>query len=196
LPTINFKKMKKLSVFVLALISFSISEHAFSQSKHGSGNSGLTNPMKEGTTFVNVGVGVGAGYKNPTYGTPWGFKVSAEYGVWQAGPGIITLGPEIGGTFSGNHKNDNSYISSTFVVAGRAAWHYGWDVPGLDTYGGFSAGIGFNHYTNTNVDYNSPIPYFGAFAGASYFVTPTFGFNSEFGYDITNFQVGVVFKLE
>ena len=186
--------MKKISVIVLGLISFCFSQNAFSQSK--STPHGGTTPMQIGDLFVNVGVGFGAGYKNPTYNTPWGFKVAAEYGMWQAGPGVITLGPEIGGTFSGQHKNDFSYISSTFVVAGRAAWHFGWDVPGLDTYGGFSAGIGFNHYTDPNTDYNSPIPYFGAFVGASYFVTPTFGFNSEMGFDITNFQVGVVFKIQ
>jgi hypothetical protein len=186
--------MKKISVFVLSLISISLSQNVFAQSK--SSATGGTNPMQIGSLFVNVGVGFGAGYKNPTYNTPWGFKVSAEYGMWQAGPGVITLGPEIGGTFSGQHINDNSYISSTFVVAGRAAWHYGWDVPGLDTYGGFSAGIGFNHYTTHDTDINNPLPYFGAFAGASYFVTPGFGFNSEFGYDITNFQVGVVFKIQ
>jgi hypothetical protein len=186
--------MKKISVFVLGLISFSFSQNAFSQSKTSSG--GGANPMEIGSLFINVGVGFGAGYKNPTYNTPWGFKVAAEYGMWQAGPGVITLGPELGGTFSGQHINQDSYISSTFVVAGRAAWHYGWNVLGLDTYGGFSAGIGFNHYTYPGSDVNNPIPYFGAFAGASYFVTPGFGFNSEFGYDITNFQVGVVFKIQ
>jgi hypothetical protein len=187
--------MKKISLIVIALTSFCFSQNAFSQSKT-SGQMGGTTPMQIGSLFVNVGVGFGAGYKNPTYGTPWAFKVAAEYGMWQAGPGVITLGPETGGTFSGEHHNDNSYISSTFVVAGRAAWHYGWDLPGLDTYGGFSAGIGFNHYSYPGYDHNNPIPYFGAFAGASYFVTPTFGFNSEFGYDITNFQVGVVFKIQ
>jgi hypothetical protein len=179
--------MKKVSVILVALISFCFSQSAFSQSSKSGQMHGTTTPMQIGSLFVNAGVGFGAGYKNPTYSTPWGFKIAAEYGVWQAGPGVITLGPEFGGTFSGQHKNDNSYISSTFVVAGRA---------GLDTYGGFSAGIGFNHYSYPGYDYNSPIPYFGAFAGASYFVTPGFGFNSEFGYDITNFQIGVVFKIQ
>jgi len=186
--------MKKISLALFALFSISFSQNVYSQSKNGS--QGGTNPMQIGSLFVNVGVGFGAGYKNPTYNTPWAFKVAAEYGLWEAGPGVITLGPEVGGTFSGEHRNDVSYISSTFVVAGRAAWHYGWDVRGLDTYGGFSAGIGFNHYTYPGTDYDSPIPYFGAFLGASYFVTPGFGFNSEVGYDISNFQVGVVFKIQ
>jgi hypothetical protein len=194
LRTINYYNMKKISVIVLGVISIFFSQDVFSQS-HSSSH-GTTNPMQIGDLFVNVGIGFGAGYKNPTYNTPWGFKVAAEYGMWQAGPGVITIGPEIGGTFSGQHLDGDSYISSTFVVAGRAAWHNGWDVPGLDTYAGFSAGIGFNHYTYPGTDYNSPIPYIGAFVGGSYFVTPSFGFNTEFGYDITSFQIGVVFKLQ
>jgi hypothetical protein len=188
--------MKKISVLLIVMISLNSGQFAFSQSSKSNGGKGDTNPMQIGSLFVNMGVGFGAGYKNPTYGTPWAFKVAAEYGLWQAGPGVITLGPELGGSFSGQNIDGNSYISSTFVVAGRAAWHYGWDVPGLDTYGGFSAGIGFNHYSYPDHDNNAPVPAFGAFAGASYFVTPTFGFNTEFGFDITNFQFGVVFKLE
>src|SRR5450631_147803 len=188
--------MKKISVPAIILLSMLFTENVFSQNKSGSGSAG-TNPMQVGSIFLNMGVGLGAGYKYGTYGTPFGFKVAAEYGMWDAGPGVITLGPELGGTFSGESVGGNSYHSNTFVVAGRAAWHNGWNVPNLDTYGGFSAGIGFNHYTNNNSDdHNSPIPYFGAFAGASYFLTPTFGFNSEIGYDITNFQVGVVFKIQ
>jgi hypothetical protein len=42
---------------------------------------------------------------------------------------------------------------------------------------------------------NTVIPIFGAFVGASYFVTPFFGFNAELGYDITDVQAGIIFKL-
>ncbi|HTD39932.1 MAG TPA: hypothetical protein VK671_04870, partial [Mucilaginibacter sp.] len=82
--------------------------------------------------------------------------------------------------------------------AARAAWHYGWLVRGLDTYGGVSAGLGFHHYEYDNPNFyshDSVISVPGIFVGASYFVTPTFGFNAEAGRDITNVQIGVVFKL-
>ena len=39
-----------------------------------------------------------------------------------------------------------------------------------------------------------PVP--GIFVGASYFVTPAFGFNAEAGHDITDIQIGVVFKIQ
>jgi hypothetical protein len=192
--------MKKVIVPFVFLVSVLSSQHTFSQSSHSSGANGVVTPMEVGSIFLNLGVGVGADYKGESYGTPFGFKASAEYGLWDAGPGVITLGPEIGGTFSSGTNSGFTTKSNTFVTAGRAAWHYGWQVPNLDTYGGFSAGLGFHSYTyddgNYNTSNNTVIPAFGAFAGASYFITPTFGFNAEFGFDITNFQVGVVFKLQ
>jgi hypothetical protein len=192
--------MKKVVVPFVVLISFLLSQRAFSQASHSPGTNPVVTPMQVGSIFLNLGVGVGADYKGESYGTAFGFKASAEYGLWEAGPGVITLGPEIGGSFSSTSNNGYSSKSNTFVTAGRAAWHYGWEVPGLDTYGGFSVGLGFHSFTYNNVNNNSSdntvIPAFGVFAGASYFITPTFGFNAEFGYDITNFQVGVVFKLQ
>ena len=61
----------------------------------------------------------------------------------------------------------------------------------------FSAGMGFHHYTYHGYDGSTQvIPAFGGFIGGSYFITPNFGFNAEAGFDITNFQVGVVFKIQ
>ena len=108
--------------------------------------------------------------------------------------GVITLGPEFGGSFS-NYYNDYKY--RTIVIAARSAWHYGWNVPNLDTYAGLSAGIGFHRVERKNYeDDTETIGVFGAFVGASYFVTPGFGFNVEAGHDITNFQGGIIFKLK
>jgi hypothetical protein len=193
--------MKKVNILGIALFGILISQNAYSQSKGHSGT-GETTPMQVGSTFINMGIGVGADYKSRNYGTPFGFKIAAEFGLWEAGPGVITLGPELGGSFSNDnyyYGNSSKYYSNTFVIAGRSAWHFGWNVPGLDTYGGFSAGMGFNHYTyysNNDISNNEVIPAFGAFIGGSYFISPTFGFNAEAGFDITNFQVGVVFKLQ
>ncbi len=192
--------MKKVIVPLVVLVSVLFTQRTFSQTSHHTGANGVVTPMEVGSIFLNLGVGVGADYKGESYGTPFGFKASAEYGLWDAGPGVITLGPEIGGTFSSSTNSGFNTKANTFVTAGRAAWHYGWEVPNLDTYGGFSAGLGFHSYTyndgNNEISNNTVIPAFGAFAGASYFITPTFGFNAEFGFDITNFQVGVVFKLQ
>jgi hypothetical protein len=147
---------------------------------------------------LNLGVGAGADYGNYNYNSAFGTKAAVEVGLWQAGPGVVTLGGELGGSFSNGGYYDN-YKAHTFVVAARAAWHCGWGVPNLDTYGGVSAGLGFRHHqwydgTVTHSS-NDVVPVAGIFVGASYFVTPQFGFNAEAGYDITNIQAGVIFKL-
>ena len=52
--------------------------------------------------------------------------------------------------------------------------------------------------TSIDVDYvsNRTIVVPGAFVGASYFLSRNFGLNAEAGYDITNVQFGIVFKLK
>jgi hypothetical protein len=155
-------------------------------------------PMRVGSTTLSLGIGAGAQYDGHYYTNPFGTKIAAEWGLWQAGPGVITLGGEIGGSFAGNTYYDghDGYKTHTIVVGMRSAWHYGWKVKGLDTYGGLSAGIGFEHYGYQDHYNNDVIPVFGGFVGASYFFTPGFGVNAEAGYDITAFQVGVIFKLK
>jgi len=193
------KKAQFIQV-ILIVLGISASSMTFAQShRSGShGGNGPVTPVQLGDVIVNLGVGVGADYKGDDYNTGFGTKIAVEKALWQAGPGVITLGGEVGGSFSnGGYNGYDDYHSSTIVAAVRAAWHYGWQVPGLDTYAGVSAGLGFHHYKYSNPDYShsSVIPAPGAFVGASYFVTPNFGFNAEAGYDITSVQIGLVFKL-
>ena len=190
--------MKKIKFIQLGFLIFALGFSTISYAQSSKTHSPVT-PVRVGTAIVNLGIGVGAEYNGDYYRSAFGTKISAEWGLWHAGPGVITLGPEFGGSFSGGGYYDN-YKTSTVIAAMRSAWHYGWRVPGLDTYGGLSAGVGFNHYRyrNADVDYSKTdvFPVVGAYLGASYFVTPQFGFNAEAGYDITNFQVGFVFKLK
>ena len=155
-------------------------------------------PMRKGSITFSAGIGVGNEYNSSYYNSAVGTKAVIEAGLWQAGPGIITLGAEAGGTFSNGGRFDN-YKAHTFVLAGRSAWHHGWNVKGLDTYAGLSAGAGFNQYTYNDggkIKQNEVVPVFGGFVGASYFVTPTFGFNIEAGSDITTIQAGIILKLK
>ncbi len=180
---------------ILLLLMLNVIVHA--QARRTSRNEGPASPVRVGSTILNLGIGVGADYNGDYYRSAFGTKIAAEWGLWQAGPGVITLGPELGGSFSRSGYYDD-YRTRTIVAAIRSAWHYGWKVRGLDTYGGISAGVGFHHWQyKNNQDYsnNKVLAVPGIFIGASYFVTPTFGFNAEAGYDITNFQVGIVFKL-
>src|ERR1700712_4843940 len=93
--------MKKVVVSLVILIGFTFSQKSFAQKKSSTQGSGDVNPMQVGSVFFNAGIGVGANYYGTyNYGTAFGFKLAADFGLWQAGPGVITLGPEIGGTFS------------------------------------------------------------------------------------------------
>jgi hypothetical protein len=194
-------KMTKL-LTVRTLLTATLLGIAFSSSAQHPGQHGPTgpvNPMEVGTVTVSGGLGVGSYYDGDYYNSAFGLKAVVEAGMWQAGPGVVTLGGEIGGSFSsGGDQYYNNYSSRTVIVAARAAWHYGWQVPGLDTYGGVSAGLGFHHYQYNDPDYshNSVLAVPGIFVGASYFVTPTFGFNAEAGHDITDVQVGIILKIQ
>ena len=186
--------MKKQNLISAILICISITGTTFLFSQTGKGP---VTPVRLGSVILNVGAGAGADYKNHYYNTAFGTKAALEFGLWQAGPGVITLGPELGASFS-NGGYYSGYRSNIFVIAARSAWHYGWKVRGLDTYGGLSAGVGFHHYgvKNNNENVSDVIPVAGGFVGASYFISPKFGFNAEAGFDITQFQLGVVFKLK
>ena len=189
--------MKKLTIFTCILAAFcaGITQEATAQ-KRGSSSISV---FRVGSTTLNLGIGAGSEYKGDYYNAPFGMKAAAEWGVWHAGPGAVSLGVETGASFSNGGYRYSDYRSRTAVVAMRSAWHYGWKVRGLDTYAGLSAGIGFHHYdyyNDNNYHNDEVIPVMGAFIGASYFVAPRFGFNAEAGYDITNFQVGIIFKLK
>lgn len=194
------KSFMKQTTFIASLLFLScFMGTSLLSSAQSKGVNGPETPVQVGSVVLNLGLGVGANYNNIDYHSAFGTKIAVEIGLWQAGPGVITLGGEFGGTFTNGGYNDD-YKAHTIIVAGRAAWHAGWGIKGLDTYGGFSAGPGFQHVTYNNdpgpsYSNNSVVAALGVFVGASYFVTPNFGFNAEAGYDITNLQIGIVFKL-
>lgn len=183
-------KTKNILTAIFLSLALSYSIHSNAQSP--------TEPVDKGSITFSAGAGVGNEYNSNYYNSAFGTKAVLEAGLWKAGPGTITLGAEVGGSFTKGGRFDN-YKAHTIVVAGRSAWHHGWNVKGLDTYAGLSAGAGFNQYSykdGTTVKQNEAVPVFGGFIGASYFVTPSFGFNLEAGYDITQIQGGIIIKIK
>lgn len=164
--------------------------------------SAASNPFRKGTTTLNLGVGFGSYYNDEfRSSSSIGTKAALEFGIWKAGPGVISLGAQAGAVLANraNNRNREDFRSRAVILAGRSAWHYGWKVPGLDTYAGGSAGIRFYHYSYKNGrdysdDYADPV--LGAFAGVSYFFTERFGVNAEAGFDVTSLQAGIIFKLK
>jgi len=186
--------MKKQTIISAILFGAGLSLGTLSHAQ------GPVSPVQKGSVTFNAGVGVGNEYNSNYYNSAFGTKAAIEAGLWQAGPGVISLGGQVGGTFSnGGRSTFDDYRARTFIVAGRSAWHHGWKVKGLDTYAGLSAGAGFNQFSynrNGTIRENEVVPVFGAFVGASYFVTPSFGFNIEAGRDITQIQGGIILKIK
>jgi len=161
---------------------------------------GKLDPVRLGTWVLNGGVGPGTHF----FGNGAGFgpclKASFETGMWDLGPGVVTLGGEASFSFFSHHYGNGwneSWIN--FIFGARAAYHYGWDVEGLDTYGGIPLGIGFSaHILDEHPGssgYTPVFPYGGIFFGASYFFTKSLGVNGEVGYNSTYANIGVIYKI-
>ncbi|MEI7661302.1 MAG: hypothetical protein WCK34_03860 [Bacteroidota bacterium] len=185
---------RSLQMLLLTLVSLFITQlNANAQ--------GPLDPVKLGTWTINIGIGSGAHYFGNGLGIGPAEKISCETGMWDVGPGVITLGGEFTCSSFWHHFGDGWKESWTnFFVAARSAYHYGWDVDGLDTYGGIPVGIGFCAHTlgsqPGNHGYTPVYPYFGFFVGASYFFTKTIGINGELGYNSTQANIGVIIKLK
>ncbi|MCK9421152.1 MAG: hypothetical protein M0Q38_00985 [Bacteroidales bacterium] len=158
-------------------------------------------PMSKGSWLVNFGFGPGT----PVFGNGTGFgpaaKVAFETGMWELGPGVLTLGGEAGFSFFAHRFGEDwreTWVNMMFGA--RSAYHYGWGVRGLDNYAGIPLGIGFcaNTYDDRPGHGNAfPVyPYFGIFFGASYFFAPNIGVNAEVGYNSTYANIGLVFRVQ
>jgi hypothetical protein len=182
-----------MSVILVTLGLFTLPE-AYSQ------KSAPVDPMNQGSWIIGVGVGPGTPISGNGKGFGPGFKVFVENGTWQLGPGVLSLGGEVGFSFFSFHFG-NGYHESwvNYMFGARGAYHYGWKVPGLDTYGGLPLGIGFSAHSYDNYvgyrGYTTVFPYFGIFAGASYFFNDRIGLNGELGYNVTYANLGVIIKL-
>ena len=188
-------KTKNLILRMLCAILFTGTLTSSIQAQNGP-----MNPMRVDDWQLNAGFGAGT----PFFGNGNSFgpavKFSFEKGMWKAGPGVITLGGELTFSYFWNKYGDGWHENwFNCILGARSAYHYGWNVKGLDTYAGVPAGIGFcmnTHDASLGYHNYAPVyPYFGVFLGASYFITPQFGVYGEFGYNSTYANIGVVFKL-
>ena len=189
--------MKNLTISILIILFITgISIPSFS------GN-GPTDPAGKGSGILGFGFGPGI----PFYGGS-GFGpaiyVHYDYSMWQAGPGTISLGGQIGSSFfwrDFTHENVRyKYSWTNFGFVFRGAYHYGWKVPGLDTYAGFGGGPLFSMYNDDGYENSgrssSNVSFLPtAFLGASYFFNDVVGLNSEVGYNFTYVSIGLNFSL-
>ena len=163
---------------------------------------GPDDPAGRGNGILGVSIGPGV----PFYGgNGFGpaFVIHYDHGIWQAGPGTISLGGFFGTSLFWDTYSapgiDYNQSWTNLGFNGRAAYHYGWKVPGLDTYAGFGIGARISIYNNEGWSNGKSSSSVGAlptfFFGSSYFFNEIFGVNGEMGYNFTYAQIGVNFRI-
>lgn len=162
---------------------------------------GQLDPVRLNSLTIHASTGPGIPYFGNGAGFGPSIKGVAEKGMWDLGPGVVTLGGEATLSFFSHHfgQNWNEWWFN-MIFGARAAYHYGWNIEGLDTYGGLPLGIGFSiHGVDDHPGSlgNTPVyPYAGIFFGTTYFFNHTFGVNGEVGFNSTYASIGVVMKVK
>jgi hypothetical protein len=166
-----------------------------------------------GTNVVSAGLGLGSSIAGYTYGSQSpGISLQYERGLWQAGPGVISLGGYLGFKsykYSINDGAGDSYSEkwNYTIIGARGAWHYtGLSVPNLDVYGGLM--LSYNHLSFSGSVSNSAGGYqsaaggsygsdlgFTAFVGGRYFFAGNLGAFLELGYGVSYLNLGLSYKF-
>jgi hypothetical protein len=167
-----------------------------------------------GNNVIAVAVGLGGsfgGYAH-TSSTP-AINLQYERGIWQAGPGVISLGAYAGiksYKYSYNYYGGYTYSEKwNYTILGlRGAYHLqelkGTEFQKLDLYAGLMLSYNILKYSytdndpysnyNVNQDYGSNAS-LTEFVGARYFFNPHFGAMAEVGYGISYLNVGLAYKF-
>jgi hypothetical protein len=189
-------KMKnKIAVILFLALMVGLSIPSFS-------GKGSVDPAGPGSGILGFGFGPGIPYYGGSGFGP-AILVHYDHSIWKAGPGTISLGGQIGTSFFWhNYSHENAHYKYSWTNLGfvfRGAYHYGWKVPGLDTYGGFGAGTWFSMYNDDGYDSGKKHSQVGflptVFFGGSYFFNDAIGFNTEFGYNFAYATIGLNFRI-
>ncbi|MEI9480021.1 MAG: hypothetical protein WCO26_26085 [Deltaproteobacteria bacterium] len=155
--------------------------------------------MSVGTWTLSFSLGPGTHYWGNGAGFGPATKIVFEAGMWELGPGVLTLGGELAMSYFGQRYYENYKETWTnFMFGARSAYHYGWSIKGLDTYAGIPLGLGLSAYSHGDypgTGYHGVYPYFGFFCGASYYFSGMIGVNGEIGYNSTYANLGLILRL-
>jgi len=193
--------MKKSAVFSIAFVVLSLFSAASVRAQ----------AFEAGTNVISAGLGLGSSLASGyTYGTQSpGFSLGFEHGIWEAGPGVISLGAYLGlKTFKYGYS-DAGYVYSekwNYTIFGvRGAYHFtGLNVDNLDLYAGLM--IAYDNLSFTYSDnagnsgggnigsYNSGLGV-SVFAGARYYFAGNLGVFGELGYGVSILGIGLSYKF-
>jgi hypothetical protein len=191
--------MKKSILFSIAIVTIAVF----------SANSAKAQAFDVGTNVISAGIGLGSSIANYTYGTQTpGFNLTYDRGIWEAGPGVISLGGYIGIKDYSYGYVENGYAFSekwNYTVFGvRGAWHFtGLNIDKLDLYGGLMLGyyaVSYSYSDNAG-NSGSSLGNYGStvglsvFAGAKYYVAGNLAVFGELGFGANILDLGVAYKF-
>ncbi len=172
--------------------------------------------FSEGDNVLGVGVGILGGYSVGLSGSNVSqspaITLHYDHGMGQLGPGVWSIGGFVGyKTISYDARYLNLYNYdwryTFFVLGARGTWHYNewhgsadWDTYGIAMLAyrsvSYSDNTDYGPYGNLgNYSYSGSGIDFGIAVGARYWFSDNISAYGEFGYGLTNLQLGVGFKL-
>ena len=165
--------------------------------------------FQKGTKIISAGIGLGSGLNaySGADATP-GISANYEQGIWDAGPGIVSLGGyagRIGFKYEGSSAGYEWEQKWNYTVVGaRAAWHYnGLNNDKFDVYGGVMLSYNIlnykyedndNSYNYDGENYGSGIGLTG-YIGGRYNFSENFSVYSEIGYGVSFLTLGLSYRL-
>lgn len=164
---------------------------------------GTSQTFQQGDNVINVGIGLGSALDAGNGKPNIGFNASYERGIWEAGPGLVSLGGYAGRV---SFKDDGPGYEQKWnytVIGVRGAWHYTeLNHEKFDVYAGVMASYNILDYSYKS---SSGITYSGdsysnslggsVFAGGRYYFTNNIAAFVEVGYGATFFNGGIAFKF-
>jgi hypothetical protein len=168
--------------------------------------SAQVNKYAVGTNAILGGIGLGSDLGSGfTYGSQSpALSLQYERGLWEFGPGVISLGGYIGNkTYTNNYfvtSNPYNYKVSYTTIGARGAYHFtGLDVDNLDLYGGLmlayeAASLSYNQPGYSGLGgYGSKVD-LGIYVGGRYYFSSHIGAFAELGYSVAILNIGLVVK--
>jgi hypothetical protein len=161
-----------------------------------------------GNNVISAGLGLGSSIGNGyTYGSQSpGFSLQYERGIWEAGPGVISLGGYLGfkgysaSGSQGGYTYDDKWNYT--IIGARGAYHFtGVPVENLDLYAGLMLSYdNLSFSTSTNIPGGLPGSYSSAFeltpfVGAKYYFAGNLGGFAELGYGVAFLNIGLSYKF-
>jgi hypothetical protein len=163
---------------------------------------GTSQTFQQGDNVINVGIGLGSALDAGNGKPNIGFNASYERGIWEAGPGLVSLGGYAGRV---SFKDDGPGYEQKWnytVIGVRGAWHYTeLNHEKIDVYAGVMASYNIVDYSYESSGFSATSDSYSnslggsVFAGGRYYFTNNIAAFVEIGYGATFFNAGIAFKF-